>query len=74
MRMVDLIVKKRQGEELTDEEIRYWIKGYVAGDIPDYQAQMWKINIQSRHQLAIQHYISRRNHVFLQELVQNLRS
>ena len=40
MRMVDLIVKKRQGEELTDEEIRYWIKGYVAGDIPDYQAQM----------------------------------
>ena len=37
MRMVDLIVKKRQGEELTDEEIRYWIKGYVAGEIPDYQ-------------------------------------
>ena len=37
MRMVDLIVKKRQGEELTDEEIRYWIKGYVSGDIPDYQ-------------------------------------
>jgi len=37
MRMVDLIVKKRCGEELTDEEIRYWIKGYVSGDIPDYQ-------------------------------------
>ena len=37
MRMVDLIVKKRLGEELTDEEIRYWIKGYVSGEIPDYQ-------------------------------------
>lgn len=37
MRMVDLIVKKRQGEELSDEEIRFWIKGYVSGEIPDYQ-------------------------------------
>ncbi|WP_299088203.1 pyrimidine-nucleoside phosphorylase [uncultured Metabacillus sp.] len=37
MRMVDLIEKKRDGQELTKEEINYIIKGYTAGDIPDYQ-------------------------------------
>ncbi|KKI93085.1 thymidine phosphorylase [Bacillus sp. SA1-12] len=37
MRMVDLIEKKRDGQELTKEEIHYIIKGYTAGDIPDYQ-------------------------------------
>ena len=38
MRMVDLIIKKRNGHELTDEEIRFWIKGYTEGIIPDYQS------------------------------------
>ena len=38
MRMVDLIIKKRNGHELTDEEIRFWIKGYTEGNIPDYQS------------------------------------
>ena len=38
MRMADLIIKKRQGGELTQEEISYWINGYVNGDIPDYQS------------------------------------
>ena len=37
MRAVDLIVKKRQGQSLSDEEISFLIGGYVAGDIPDYQ-------------------------------------
>ncbi|MBZ5750423.1 MULTISPECIES: pyrimidine-nucleoside phosphorylase [Metabacillus] len=37
MRMVDLIEKKRDGHELTKEEIHHIIKGYTAGDIPDYQ-------------------------------------
>ncbi|WP_035667090.1 pyrimidine-nucleoside phosphorylase [Halalkalibacter akibai] len=37
MRMVDLIEKKRDGLELTKEEIRFIIKGYTKGDIPDYQ-------------------------------------
>lgn len=38
MRMVDIIAKKRDGKELTKEEIDFFIKGYTAGDVPDYQA------------------------------------
>ena len=38
MRMYDIIQKKRQGSELTDREICFFIDGYTAGDIPDYQA------------------------------------
>ena len=37
MRMYDVILKKRQGIELTDSELQRLIHGYVAGDIPDYQ-------------------------------------
>ena len=37
MRMVDLIEKKREGKELTSEEINFIIQGYTKGDIPDYQ-------------------------------------
>jgi pyrimidine-nucleoside phosphorylase len=35
--MYDVILKKRQGIELTDSELQWLIHGYVAGDIPDYQ-------------------------------------
>ena len=38
MRMYDVIAKKRDGKELTDEEICFFIKGYTDGTIPDYQA------------------------------------
>jgi len=38
MRMVDIITKKQNGEELTTEEIQFFIKGYTNGSIPDYQA------------------------------------
>lgn len=41
MRMYDLIVKKRDGGELTREEIDYIIEGYTDGDIPDYQMSAW---------------------------------
>lgn len=38
MRMVDVIAKKRDGKELTKEEIEFFIKGYTDGEIPEYQA------------------------------------
>lgn len=38
MRMYDIILKKRNGEELTDDEIAFFIDGYTKGEIPDYQA------------------------------------
>ncbi|HEX4230763.1 MAG TPA: thymidine phosphorylase [Bryobacteraceae bacterium] len=37
MRTVDLIHRKRDGEELSPEEIRHLIEGYTRGEIPDYQ-------------------------------------
>lgn len=37
MRMYDVIAKKRNGETLNEEEIRFMIDGYVKGEIPDYQ-------------------------------------
>lgn len=38
MRMVDIIEKKRDGQELTTAEINFFIEGYTKGEIPDYQA------------------------------------
>ena len=37
MNMYDLIMKKKKGCELTNEEIQYMINNYTKGDIPDYQ-------------------------------------
>ena len=37
MRAVDLIQKKRDGQELSSNEIQWLIEGYVAGAVPDYQ-------------------------------------
>lgn len=36
--MIDIITKKRDGGVLTEAEIKFFIKGYVDGIIPDYQA------------------------------------
>ncbi len=38
MRMVDIIIKKRDRSELSQEEIEFFIQGYTKGEIPDYQA------------------------------------
>ena len=37
MNMVDIIQKKKDGTELSAEEIKWFIDGYVGGEIPDYQ-------------------------------------
>lgn len=38
MRIVDIIIKKRDHQELSQEEIEFFIRGYTSGEIPDYQA------------------------------------
>lgn len=38
MRMYDIIMKKRNGGELSKEEIDFFVEGYTRGEIPDYQA------------------------------------
>ncbi len=41
MRATDIIEKKRDGLELSTEEIRWFIEGFTKGEIPDYQAAAW---------------------------------
>ena len=38
MNILEIIEKKRDKKELTDEEIKFFIKGYTSGEIADYQA------------------------------------
>jgi len=45
MRAVDIIEKKRDGLELSTEEIRYFIQGFNEGEIPDYQASAWAMAV-----------------------------
>jgi pyrimidine-nucleoside phosphorylase len=40
-RAIDVIRKKRDGEELSRAEIEALVRGYTNGDIPDYQASAW---------------------------------
>lgn len=48
MNPVDIIVKKRDGGELTPEEISFFIQGYSDGRIPDYQAAAWAMAVYFR--------------------------
>ena len=48
MRAVDLIIKKRDGQELTADEIRFFVTGYTHGEIPDYQASAWLMAVMLR--------------------------
>ena len=45
MRAVDIIEKKRDGIELSRQEIEYFVRGYTNGEIPDYQAAAWAMAV-----------------------------
>jgi pyrimidine-nucleoside phosphorylase len=45
MRAVDIIIKKRDKQDLTREEIQYFINGLTSGEIPDYQITAWAMAV-----------------------------
>src|ERR1700686_4246310 len=45
MRTVDLIQRKRDGQELAPEEIEFLIEGYTSGEIPDYQMSAFLMSV-----------------------------
>lgn len=53
MRMYDIIMKKRNGGELTKDEIDFFIEGYTKGDIPDYQVAALMMAIYFRDRKSV---------------------
>lgn len=45
MNAVDIIIKKRDGFELTREEIHFFVEGFTKGEIPDYQVSAWAMAV-----------------------------
>jgi len=45
MRAVDIIIKKRDRKEMTREEIEFFVRGIVNGEIPDYQVSAWAMAV-----------------------------
>jgi len=45
MRAVDIIIKKREKEELTGEEIKFFVDSLTRGDTPDYQVAAWAMAV-----------------------------
>ncbi len=45
MRAVDIIIKKRDRQELTREEIEFFVRGITSGEIPDYQVAAWAMAV-----------------------------
>jgi len=45
MRAVDIIIKKRDRQELNREEIAFFVAGITRGDIPDYQVAAWAMAV-----------------------------
>ncbi|HAF62170.1 MAG TPA: thymidine phosphorylase [Anaerolineaceae bacterium] len=45
MRAIDIIVKKRDHEELSEDEIKFFVVGITSGSIPDYQISAWAMAV-----------------------------
>ena len=45
MNPVDIIVKKRDGRELSRQEIDFFVGGFTSGRIPDYQVAAWAMAV-----------------------------
>ena len=45
MRAVDIIIKKRDRQELDTDEIRFFVDGFTRGEIPDYQVSAWAMAV-----------------------------
>lgn len=45
MRAVDIIIKKRDKIELTHDEIEFFVRGFAAGEVPDYQASAFAMAV-----------------------------
>ncbi len=45
MRAVDIIIKKRDQEQLTKQEIDFFVEGFTKGEIPDYQVSAWAMAV-----------------------------
>lgn len=52
MRAVDVIETKRDGKALSEEEIRFFVKGFVEGSIPDYQVSAFCMAVFFRNMSA----------------------
>jgi pyrimidine-nucleoside phosphorylase len=48
VRAIDVIARKRDGAELSAEEIEFFIQEYTRGEIPDYQAAAWLMAVYLR--------------------------
>src|SRR5512142_1453021 len=45
MRATDIIIKKRDKGELTQDELNFFVQGFVSGEIPDYQVSAWAMAV-----------------------------
>ncbi len=45
MRAIDIIIKKRDRQELTEDEIKFFVTGLTTGTIPDYQISAWAMAV-----------------------------
>ena len=45
MRAVDIIIKKRDKQQLSAQEINFFVQGFTSGEIPDYQVSAFAMAV-----------------------------